>query len=449
MGVEAQTMSSETLPQLLEAIDRRREEWERLKPISQARLDNIDRKIRLEWNYNSNAIEGNRISLGETRALLTQNITPGGKRFEEVRDIQGHNRAITCVYDWIQRKMKLTETAIRDLHKVLMVEEHEIEAQTETGEKTRKRIRPGHYKDEPNFVTVGGKKVLYALPQDVPAQMHELLTWYRDRASGAELHPILVASIFHHRFTRIHPFDDGNGRLGRLLLNFILMERGYAPVILTVSEREIYISALRAADADDSALMQINRFIAEAELASLDIYCRGARGENVEEITDLDKAVLMMKQQLSRAEEPLPNTKQTVAACFEHSIVPLVTRTTQKLTEFDEFFSRAQIDVNAGGGNVTCKAAGVVPYIKQWISERPIQSIQVTFRWYGFKRGGLKVFDHHAVLTVNLEPLKWSVSPGNHVRMYQHQLGEDAIRETVDALRRRVLNQIETVLNQA
>ena len=436
-------MNSNSLLQQLQQIDARKAEWDRLQPVAADRLQKINRKIRLEWNYNSNAIEGNRINLGETRALITQNITPAGKSFEEVRDIQGHDRAITLVYDWIARKQRLSEIAIRDLHSVLLVEEHEVEAQTESGAKTRKLVRLGRYKEEQNFVAVGGRRVLYTLPQDVTAEMDKLLTWYRDETSRGT-HPVIITSVFHHRFTRIHPFDDGNGRLGRLLLNFILMEQNYVPLILPVSEREAYIAALRAGDANEDALTQLTLFIAGAELAALELHCRGARGENVDEITDLDKEVLMLKQQFNLEDEPLVKTRETLTDCLHHSVFPLLNRTVQKLSEFDEFFREAQISVNVDNAGGQKTPDEIVHTIELMLHEKQtINRIELTFDWRNFKKGGLNIFDHQVGLSFFFQDLKWMVSSPRIERLYQQQLSEDDIRKIVDTLRRDVLNAIQ------
>jgi Fic family protein len=446
-------MSPKTLPELLEEIERRKEEWQRLQPVARERLEAINKKIRIEWNFNSNAIEGNRITLGETRALIGDNITPAGRSFEEVRDIHGHDRAITTVYDWIARKMELTETAIRDLHKVLLVEEYDIEAQTESGQKIKKRVGLGRYKEQPNFVEIDGKRSLYALPQDTPAQMHELLAWYRGCEKNSD--SILVASVFHHRFTRIHPFDDGNGRMGRLLLNFVLMERGYPPVVLKVSEREAYISALRAADADQSANVHIIRFIAEAEIASLDLHCRGARGEKVEEITDLDKEILLLKQQLTKGDQPQPKTKENMKACFEHSISPLLIRAVQKLRQFNELFSESSVHVSSDHANSRADSDGekLIPWIQQFFSGDPRlplpRFMQLNFIWKGFKRNGLNVFDHNVSLNISFEDLRWQISNPRRYYMYQQSPGEDDLREIVDSLVRNVLNKIKTEITEA
>jgi len=447
-------MSSSTLSGLLDEIDSRKAEWGRLQPVAPERLQRIRDKIRLEWNYHSNAIEGNRITLGETRALLKDNVTPAGKTFDESRDIRGHDHAISCIYDWIERKVELTEGLIRDLHKVLLVEEYDVEAVTSAGQNVRKRVRLGDYKREPNCVVVGGKEILYSLPQETPAEMHKLLTWYRKNRTGAELHPVAVAALFHHQFTRIHPFDDGNGRLGRLLLNFVLMEHNYVPVVLSVNEREAYISALRSADADTSAIDQLTRFIAEAELASFDLHCRGARGDNIEGITDLDKAILMLKRQLSKVEEPQPLNVESQIACFEHSIIPLLTRTKQKLEEFDEFFATRSLSLsgNMSRGNhigaTTLEPSSILPEIKRHAGDT-VGVLHFGYAWRGFKRARLNTFDHHITIQFTFEMLKWRATWLNEKgleRWYQQELGEDTIREIVDALRRDIVSKIEKAI---
>jgi Fic family protein len=275
----------------LERIQRRKSDWERVQPVPKQYSDVIYKKVLLEWTFNSNRIEGNEIGHGETRLLLRQNLTPGGKKPEHVRDILAHGRAVALVYDWVKRKEVLTETAVRDLHRVLMGETFVVEAVNELGQPISKRVEPGNYKDEPNYRTVNGTKQMYALPQDVVPQMYDLLSFYRGNQES--IHPLVLVAIFHHRFTLIHPFPDGNGRLGRLLLNFQLMEQNYTPIIINNSEKDRYFAALRTADADNSAISPLAEFFAEAELASLDLHCRGAAGENIDEETDIDKRILL------------------------------------------------------------------------------------------------------------------------------------------------------------
>ena len=110
----------------------------------------------------------------------------------------------------------------------------------------------GEYKKQANHVrTPTGEIHYYATPEETPAKMGDLLRWYRDEEAKGVTHPVEIAARFHHCFTAIHPFDDGNGRMSRLLMNLILMQKQYPPVVIRIGERDLYLGSLRRADVDE------------------------------------------------------------------------------------------------------------------------------------------------------------------------------------------------------
>jgi len=212
------------LNELLARVDTLRDQVDALRPLDRDQEARLVQKLNLEWNYHSNAIEGNTLTLGETRAFLLYGITAQGKPFRDYLDIKGHNDAIRYLEDLVRGGEVLTEAVIRELHRILMVEAYDVDAITPDGRPTRRRIAVGQYKTAPNHVrTTTGETHFYATPQETPALMGELLAWYRREAKVGELHPLVLAATFHYRFVAIHPFDDGNGRMARLLTNLILM----------------------------------------------------------------------------------------------------------------------------------------------------------------------------------------------------------------------------------
>jgi len=112
-------------------------------------------------------------------------------------------------------------------------------------------IEVGKYKIQPNHVvTSTGETFYFSTPEETPAKMQELVEWFRKEKKKSDINPIVLASLFHYRFIRIHPFDDGNGRVARILMNFILMQFGYPPVIIKTEDKENYYRVLTLADAD-------------------------------------------------------------------------------------------------------------------------------------------------------------------------------------------------------
>ena len=264
------------LNELLARIDTLRDQVDALRPLDPDQEARLVQKLNLEWNYHSNAIEGNTLTLGETRAFLLYGITAQGKPFRDYLDIKGHNDAIRYLEDLVRGGEVLTEALIRELHRILLVEAYDVDAITTDGRPARRRIAMGRYKTAPNHVrTTTGETHFYATPQETPALMGELMAWYRREAETDELHPLVLAATFHYRFVAIHPFDDGNGRMARLLTNLILMQHGFVPVVIPLEARGDYLLALEKADAGDLAAFV--ELIGQELIRSLDLTLATAR----------------------------------------------------------------------------------------------------------------------------------------------------------------------------
>ncbi|NML66299.1 Fic family protein [Hymenobacter sp. RP-2-7] len=271
---------------LLDRIDNLQAQIEVLRPVKPELVDKIFQKYRLDWNYNSNSIEGNSLNYGETVAFIMEGLTAKGKPLKDHLDIKGHNEAIDFLVDMQQQGSELTERDIRGLHQMILVEPYQSRAQTADGQVTSKTIQLGVYKSSPNHVeTRTGQIHYYATPEETPAKMHELMEWYR--ANRKKMHPLVLSALFHHRFVAIHPFDDGNGRMSRLLSNLILMQANFPPIVVRKENKSIYYSILNQADAGlDEPLIE---YFAELLIHSLEIYLKGMRGEDISEVDDLDK----------------------------------------------------------------------------------------------------------------------------------------------------------------
>lgn len=279
----------------LERAEKLKAELDSLRPLDAEAEGRIMQKFRLDWNYHSNNLEGNSLTYGETKALILFGITAQGKPLKDHFEITGHNEAISWVLDLVKGEVELTEVFIRELHTLLLKESSWKDAITPEGNPTRRKIEVGKYKTHPNHViTVTGETFYFATPEETPAKMRELIEWFRSERAKPDVNPIILAALFHYRFIRIHPFDDGNGRVARILMNFILMQFGYPPVIIKTEDNENYYAVLRLADADQ--LEPFIEYIATNLVRSLEIMIRGAKGENIEEPEDLDKELALLRE---------------------------------------------------------------------------------------------------------------------------------------------------------
>jgi len=283
---------------LLNRIDRLKAEIDALRPIAADQEGRIMQMFRLDWTYHSNAIEGNTLSFGETKAFLLHGVTAQGKPFRDYLDIRGHDKALDYLAELVQRRTPLTEATVRELHKIILVEPYDVAALTPDGRPTKRRIHPGQYKTRPNHVrTSTGAVHYYATPAETPAKMGELIAWYRRELDASALHPLILAATFHYQFVTIHPFDDGNGRMARLLMNLILMQAGFPPVIVRTDNKQTYLLALEKADADDDLEPFIN-LAGEALIHSMQLYLRGAKGDSMAESGTLDEKIALLRKRM-------------------------------------------------------------------------------------------------------------------------------------------------------
>ncbi len=283
----------------IDEIDRLKLELDALRPLPFDVVGQIEQKLRIESNYHSNAIEGNSLTLGETRSLILHGLTAHGKTMRDHLDIEGHDEAVKAIEDAVKRNESLNEVFIRNLHRILLKEPYEIDAITPDGQPTRRLITIGQYKTQPNNVETSTGEIYYYTPPDqVKPEMTDLIDWYRKTENVGE-HPIVIAATFHYRFVRIHPFDDGNGRIARLLMNLILIKHGYTVAIIPIQERNRYIESLEQADKSED-LAEFIAYVAGCCEYTLGLHLKAARGENIEEADDIDKEIALFKQSIDR-----------------------------------------------------------------------------------------------------------------------------------------------------
>lgn len=228
-------------------LDNLKQKLDSFRPIPHEVMELIDKKFKIEWTYNSNAIEGNTLSKQETSFFIQHGLTSKGKTLKDYLETQNHAEAIEWLKNIIKQNRDITEGLIKDLHALLLRGIDYIWVGPQEN-RTKKNITPGKYKTKPNHViTVDGDIHKYCEPLLVPDEMEELI----DFINNSSLHPVETAARAHYRLVAIHPFADGNGRLARLLMNLILMKEGFVPVVIKNEEREEYYRTLMKADKGD------------------------------------------------------------------------------------------------------------------------------------------------------------------------------------------------------
>lgn len=233
-------------------IDKKKARLDALRPLPKYTLKSLREKLLLEWTYNTNAIEGNTLTINETKVVL-EGITVGGKTMREHLEVINHRDAISYVEKIVQKEEPLSEWQIKNLHRLVLKGIDDEYA--------------GVYRDQQVFIA--GAKHTPPAHYLIQEQMEALIKWYEQE--GNTLHPVVRGAMLHAIFVGIHPFIDGNGRTSRLLLNLELMKDGFPPVVIKVENRLVYYEALdkahTAKDYDDFI-----QLVAQEVEDSLDLY---------------------------------------------------------------------------------------------------------------------------------------------------------------------------------
>jgi Fic family protein len=241
---------------LLKRIDEKKTLIEKQRPLSATVVAKIREQFAIEMTYNSNAIEGNRLTLQETYMVISEGITVKGKSLKDHLEAKNHFEAIHFLYELIEKDKRhtLSEHLIRSLQQLIVSEsDPEVAGKYRTGS-----------------VMISGSKHTPPEAYEMQKLMQGLVDWIRVYAK--KLHPVELAAIAHHKITHIHQFFDGNGRTARLLMNLLLMQRGYPLVVILKNDRKKYYAALDKADRGD--LGSIEKFIAQAVERSMNLYIK-------------------------------------------------------------------------------------------------------------------------------------------------------------------------------
>ena len=244
-------------PEIMNRLDEKLLRLNSFRPLPPAIVSKLQKQFELEMTYNSNAIEGNSLTLKETFLVVNEGLTIKGKPLKDHLEAKGHTEALEYLYDIVSKGNQnplLTERLIREFNEIVM---RDID-----------REWAGKYRN--SNVIIGGATHTPPEAFEVPQLMHELISWVN--SVGPNLHPVELAAVFHHRLVYIHPFFDGNGRTTRLAMNVVLLQAGFPLVVILKNDRRRYYRLLGEADKGKTTLF--STFIAQAVQRSLDIYLK-------------------------------------------------------------------------------------------------------------------------------------------------------------------------------
>lgn len=448
-----------------DSVDQLISEWNPLQPVNVEARKKLDKKFRLEFNYNSNHLEGNTLTYGETELLLLFDDTRGNHSMREYEEMKSHDAAWQMLEEWARDKGRpLTEQAIKNLNEVILVRPYWKEAITSDGKQTRREIKIGSYKQFPNSVRLAnGELFEYASPVETPALMQELLEWYR--SEEGTLHPVTLAAMLHYKFVRIHPFDDGNGRIARMLMNYVLLRNDLPPVIIKSEEKQSYFRVLHIADTGDYEAFII--YVAEQLIWSLQIAIKAAKGESIEEEKDVEKEIVLFKKSLSRKKESNKiKTHDAVKWILYHSATPLFIQLKETMIRFNDLFHETVIrfifsDSDDITYNIKSRSGGYKLAIDnqfpdsfiEWLSkveQKNIIRFGIEFSWDGYKLStpafsvGVYVLFTFDKFSYHLSRQTTFDEPNHYLeKNYEQQLSKEEIAFTVKQVANDIIEEIK------
>ncbi len=198
-------------------------------PLDKVALEKLQENFRARHIYHSSGIEGNRLTLRETSMILKEGIDISGKPLKDSLGVKNLRTAFDFFHALAEKDIAITEHDLRQTHALIIGDE--------------KSLSPGEYRDI--GVTITGSEHVPPEPFEVPMRMRVLFEWINEKRDNS---PLIVGAMAHHEMTKIHPFKDGNGRTARLLLNLILLKKGYPLCNIKKDERLSYYNALSTAD---------------------------------------------------------------------------------------------------------------------------------------------------------------------------------------------------------
>ena len=388
-----------SLQSILIEIEKLKTELDSYNPIPLDRLQKINYKLRLDWNYHSNKIEGGTLTFEETRSVMMEQLEIHGKPLRDVMEMRGHDEVIKNIQKIGRGEVKLTENRIKEIHKTIIFEEED---------------RPGLFKNRNNYIyNYAGERYDFTPSEDTIEAMNSLSNWLDNQLQAFKKgkHQKTIPEIafeYHLRFLTIHPFLDGNGRTGRILMNLILISNGYPPVIIRTEEKDFYNKHLSHAQQYEENPIPLYEMLGQLLIRSFETCIKGAKGESLFELEDWEKRLQFIENQSLSDNNGLTKTDETVYSTLIDSVLPLIEYAEIKFSAFDKFYSMKSKRISLENNNILNSSNDLKLTIEALKKENQLalfEDIVMDFNWSSFKNTDKKLEDLNIQLHFSF-PLK-------------------------------------------
>lgn len=453
---------------ILAKVDANQSEISNYGKFDQVVLDKINYKLRLDWNYYSNRIEGGTLTREETRSVMVKSIKINDKSLKEVTEMNGHDNIVVELLSIANNEKRISEKRIKEIHTAIMYEDDLV-----------KKNEIGKWKTKANLImNYNSEDYLFTLPENVATEIHTLLNSTNAELdayyAGAEnaLHPVIIAAKFHIGYVGIHPFYDGNGRTARILTNLILIACGLPVIIIKDEHKNAYGKYLADIQAYGGSPDLFYGFIAARVIETQQIILDALEGKSIDEANDLDKKLRLLDQQLAAVENEKTIqqelTAEVVKTIFNTWAKELIIETIIGIQKFNKYFvgesrnhylsiQNTAIQIRFLDENPTIIYDEFYNLLLDSIQKNDLSFHQLNFSFnvnYGaFKKGGTNSFGCASDLfNIKLERYKYEIrkimfsedNSLNEEKTHDKLLHETLTKEDITQL---VTNSTDLILN--
>jgi len=400
--------------EILNIIDQNQEKIATYGKFDDSTLRKINYKLRLDWNYFSNRMEGGTLTKAETRSVMVGNIDVKGKPLKDVMEMNGHDQIILQVLKMSKGDIRISEKRIKEIHQSIMHEDDQS-----------KKSLIGQWKQVPNeIIGYKNEKISFVDPASVAEEVHQLLNrtnaeldkYFTNKKS---IHPVEIAAKFHIDFVSIHPFYDGNGRTTRILTNIILMSCGFPAIIIKEEHKQAYYQFLADIQAYGGKEDLFYTFIAERIIETQQLILDALEGKNIEEPDDIDKEILLLKRELEAKEEvgTIKKSNEVIAALYQNHLKYFVDHLIEKNNQLNDLFSENSFHRMINSSYTTDINHSQEDYILREVTgtnlekkyEMGINSFGIGLHHKGFRRDGLNLFEVHQTIYITFEDYAYHI----------------------------------------
>ena len=431
-----------SLQSILIAIEKLKTELDSYNPIPFDRLQKINYKLRLDWNYHSNKIEGGTLTFEETRSVMMEQLEIHGKPLRDVMEMRGHDEVIKNIQKMGRGEVKITENRIKEIHKTIIFEEED---------------RPGLFKNRNNYIyNYAGERYDFTPSEDTIDAMNSLSNWLDNQLQAFKKgkHQKSIPEIafeYHLRFLTIHPFLDGNGRTGRILMNLILIANGFPPVIIRTEEKDFYNKHLSHAQQYEENPIPLYEMLGKLLIRSYETCVKGAKGESLFELEDWEKRLQFIENQTLRNSNDLLKSNETVYSTLTNSVLPLIEYAEIKFSAFDKFYSHYSKLIMFNNDSILNSSNDLKSLIEELKSENQLvnfEKMTMSFSWSTFKNTDKKIEDLNIQLHFSFQLDGYSIKkmPSNNpfiVKKYGATLQQAEIIHFINTIGNAISIEIE------